>query len=211
MSETWSRWGEWGSTILLLLAAGIGLVILVYAVGSAAGLGPAFLVLVVGGAGWVLLTYPIAVTLERPIRMTPEQAAKDYYGALSHHFPHFRRMWLMLSDEGRNDPEFSSYSDFRAYWKRKLADLRGTQIKGTTPLAFEIAEFKAEKSAGLKTIDAKYTLNVRPRGDDPKPIESARIATTLAKGPDNHWYLDSGTIPKKEAARRGRSGDMVSD
>ena len=27
--------------------------------------------------------------------MTPEQAVKDYFAALSHHVPHYRRMWLL--------------------------------------------------------------------------------------------------------------------
>ena len=33
--------------------------------------------------------------------MTPEQAVKDYYAAASHHFPHYRRMWLLLSADGQ--------------------------------------------------------------------------------------------------------------
>ena len=61
------------------------------------------MIVLVGGAGAVLLSYPILITLERPVRMTPEQALRDYYGALSHQSPHFRRMWLLLGKDGQDE------------------------------------------------------------------------------------------------------------
>ncbi len=54
-----------------------------------------------GAVGLLLLCYPLFITMERPIRITPEQAVNDYYAALSHSIPHTRRMWLLLSEEGR--------------------------------------------------------------------------------------------------------------
>lgn len=194
--EVWTRWGEWGPAVLRLGIVGAVVMVLVYMVGSASGLGPAFLVLVMGGAVWIALTYPIAVTLERPIRMTPEQAVKDYYAALSHHFPQYRRMWLLLSEEGRHSPEFDSFGDFQATWKKRLAELRGGRVKSSVPLNFEVADFRADKSAGLTTIDASYTLNIRARGGPDEPLASVPIEASLAKGPDSMWYLDSGMVPK---------------
>ena len=72
----------------------------------------------------VVLSYPILITLERPVRITPEQALRDYYGALSHHLPHFRRMWLLLEHGGRISTAYGSFEGFKAYWKDRLANMR---------------------------------------------------------------------------------------
>ena len=72
----------------------------------------------------VVLSYPILITLERPVRITPEQALRDYYGALSHQLPHFRRMWLLLSTAGRISTAYGSFEGFKAYWKDRLATMR---------------------------------------------------------------------------------------
>ncbi len=42
--------------------------------------GTAFLTLIVGCIAAAILSYPILITLERPVRITPEQALRDYYG-----------------------------------------------------------------------------------------------------------------------------------
>ena len=95
----------------------------------------------------VFLAYPILITLERPVRMTPEQAVRDYYGALSHHMPHFRRMWLLLSKAGRISSAFGSFEGFKNYWKDRLASVREGHAGSLTPLVFDVSEFQAEKSA----------------------------------------------------------------
>ena len=70
-----------------------------------------------------LLAIPILISLERPVRITPEQAVKDFYGSLSHHVPHFRRMWLLLSTGGRTSGHFSTFPEFKKYWVDRLAKL----------------------------------------------------------------------------------------
>ena len=84
-----------------------------------------FLLLLVGAVGAVVLSYPILITLERPVRMTPEQAVRDYYAALSHHLPHYRRMWLLLARTGRTSSSYGSFEGFKAYWAEKLRTIKG--------------------------------------------------------------------------------------
>ena len=91
-----------------------------YFLWSVENLAPAFLTLVVGAVGAITLSYPILITLERPVRVTPEQALRDYYAALSHHLPHFRRMWLLLSTAGRISNAYGSFEGFKAYWTDRL-------------------------------------------------------------------------------------------
>src|SRR5437016_3878019 len=99
---------------------------------------------------------PPAPLLPRPRRphrrRTPEQALRDFYNAASHHFPHHRRMWLLLSSSGRESYDFHSFGEFSAYWKKRLAQLRKGKGGSTAPLAFEIDAFKSEKSAGQTRV-----------------------------------------------------------
>lgn len=190
VDEVWTRWGEWGPTVIQLAIGFAVVLVLSYFVGG----WPGFLVFVLGIAVLVGLSYPIAVTLERPMRMTPELAVKDFYGAASHHFPHYRRMWLLLSTEGRESAEFNSFATFRSYWKHRLTKLRGSSVKAITPLAFAIAEFDADKSAGQTAVIAKYILTVRPRGDGGPVLDEVKIATSLVRGSDKMWYLNRGTL-----------------
>jgi hypothetical protein len=197
VDEVWTRGAEWGPTLILLAVVG-AVVLLLFYLALGASLTLAFLVLLVGGALWIALAYPIVITLERPVRMTPEQAIKDYYGALSHHFPHYRRMWLLLSTPGKTSGSYGSFEGFRAYWKGRLKALRGDRAGGFTPLSFEITDFKAEKSAGKSAIEAKYSIVIHIRGQHAQgPIATYRAATWLVKGPDNMWYLNDGTLVER--------------
>ena len=147
---------------------------------------------------WVALTYPIVVTLERPVRMTPEQALKDYFAAASHHFPHYRRMWLLLSATGRSAAEFDSFPAFRDYWKSRMKQLRGDRVKPMTPLVFRVEEFKSDKSAGGgEFVEGQSTrVEVSARGSESSsPIDSVRFDTSLVRGPDKMWYLNEGRLP----------------
>ena len=124
VEEVWSRTAEWGPN-LVVVAGWLLLVLTVIYFSLQLDLyGIAFLTLLVGGLAAIVLSYPIFITLERPVRMTPEQAVRDFYGALSHHVPHFRRMWLLLSTAGRISTAFGSLDGFKAYWKDRLGSLR---------------------------------------------------------------------------------------
>src|SRR5208337_731212 len=134
---------------------------------------------------------PVAPALERPVRITPEQAARDYFGALSHHFPHYRRMWLLLSARGRTSPQFASYEGFKAYWIARLGQLHEGHAGRFSPLVFQVEEFHAEKSAGKTEIDARFRLRVLVRGRRGEgPIGSMLLERSFVRGPDGMWYLN---------------------
>jgi hypothetical protein len=197
VEETWSRWAEWGPNLISLGAWAAAVLLLVYFVFGQELYALAFILLIVGSLVAVVLSYPMLITLERPVRVTPEQALRDYYGALSHHVPHLRRMWLLLSTAGRVSTAFGSFEGFKGYWSEQLARLRTGHAGPLTPLVFEIVNFKSEKSAGKSRIDAAYTVNVAVRGRrSAGPIHTIQISTSLVKGPDNMWYLENGTLPR---------------
>jgi hypothetical protein len=144
-----------------------------------------------------VLCYPMFITLERPVRVTPEQAIKDYFGALSHRVPHYKRMWLLLATDGRSSPSFRTFDEFQRYWKDKLD---GWKKSAGSPgklnqLEVEVQDFKSDKSAGQSEIEASYTARVVRRGaEGASPVATYHVSLRLVRGPDKMWYLDDGTI-----------------
>jgi len=198
VDEVWTRGAEWGGTVTQLAVAAVVLLGLLYAAVQI-GFVPAFLVLVLGGAGLLFLCYPIFITIERPVRITPEQAAQDYFGALSHHWPHYKRMWLLLSNAGRVSGQFASFEGFRTYWTNRLAELKRGKAPASTPLKFTVEDFRSEKSAGQTSVEATYVVKVVVRGKNGEgPIHSIKVTSRFTKGPDRMWYLDKGTLPSSE-------------
>jgi hypothetical protein len=196
VEQVWSRGAEWGGTLGLLAVVAVGLFVLLYATVSSELYALALLILLAGGLALTILSYPILITLERPVRITPEQAVRDYYAALSHHVPHYRRMWLLLSNAGHVSGAFASLEGLKNYWKKRLAELRAGRASGITPLKFQVEDFRSEKSAGRTDIEATFTVKVFVRGrHQDGPIEEFRTSATLVKGPDRMWYLDKGTLP----------------
>ena len=146
VDEVWTRWAEWGPDVIRLVAvAGLLLVLLYFALTSF-WFTTAFLILVGGGVVLLLLSYPLFITMERPIRITPEQAVNDYYAALSHSVPHIRRMWLLLSSEGRSSRFFHSFNEFNTYWNEKLKSLKPAKGGRFNTLVFSVQDFKSEKA-----------------------------------------------------------------
>src|SRR5262249_25433442 len=126
---------------------------------------------------------------------------KDFFESLSHHQPHYRRMWLLLSSEGRISAYYSTYVGFRLYWGRMRRHLRrrGHVADWFQPLIFRIEGFQADRSTGKNAIKAKFSLSVFHSEDDAEerenPIATYRLEMGLVKGRDRMWYLDKGTIP----------------
>ena len=200
VEETWSRWAEWGTSLIVVGAWSTAMLLLVYFLFGTEFHALGFVMLLVGVIVAVVLSYPMLITLERPVRITPEQALRDYYGALSHHVPHFRRMWLLLSTAGRISGSYGSFAGFKGYWKDQLARLRQGHAGPLTPLVFEVTEFKSEKSAGKTRIDATYSVRVSVRGRrSDGAIHTIPVAIALVRGPDNMWYLESGALPRGDA------------
>lgn len=196
VEQVWSRGAEWGATIAILATTGFVLLLLLYTLVATEHFGAAALALIAGGLALGFLAYPILITLERPVRITPEQAVNDFYGALSHHFPHYRRMWLLLSTAGRTSRSFASFEGFSRYWNDRLAELRDGRIGSFTPLKFQVVEFKSDKSAGAAEVSARFRVDVSARGQsDQGPIASIPVEMDLVRGPDRMWYLNKGTLP----------------
>lgn len=197
VDQVWTRGAEWSGSVTQLVIVGIATFCLAYALVSYESYTLAFLALVVGGFGFLALSYPILITLERPVRITPEQAVRDYYSALSHHFPHHKRMWLLLARPGKFCGSYGSYEGFRSYWTTRLAELRKAGgASGFTPLKFTVQDFRSDKSAGKSEITVKYTVAVSVRGKQTAgPFETIKVEADLVKGPDRMWYLERGTLP----------------
>ena len=194
VDPVWTRWGEWGPDMIRVGASGLGTLFLTWLTWNMGTFGT--LVFLAGAASTVLLSYPLLITLERPVRITPEHAVVDFYDAASHHFPSYRRMWLLLSDLGRESGPFSTFEQFRDHWQGRMA--RWKQANGAgkyTPLKFEVEGFQADKSTGKETSRADYTVQVYVRGHESRgPIETFKMAHGLVKGPDRMWYLNKGVL-----------------
>ncbi len=195
VSEPWSRGAEWGSTLLVVAVSLIVTFGLLYATFSPTSIGLMVLILVGGLAVTLALAYPIFITLERPVRMTPEQALKDFYGALSHKRPHYKRMWLLLSDRGKTTGPFDGFGAFQTYWRKTLTELKSRAPKGAGMLSFSVVDFKSEKSAGQTVIDGTATIHARA-GSEEAPVAVYRGKMWFVKGPDRMWYLNQGTLPE---------------
>jgi hypothetical protein len=195
VDQLWSRGAEWGTDLVRLGVAGLVAGFLLYSTFSVNALGAWVVLFAFACVGLAILAYPIFITLERPVRVTPEQAVKDYFGALSHRVPHYRRMWLLLSTDGQRSPSFGSFPEFQAYWKARLAAWKAeSKSQGVlNPLTVEVTDFKSEKSAGQTEIDGEYTARVMLPGQA-EPVASYRVSARLVRGADKMWYLESGTL-----------------
>ena len=136
-----------------------------------------------------MLSYPILITLERPVRITPEQAARDHYGALSHHLPHHRRMWLLLERRGRVSPHFASYEGFRNYWNSRIAQLRKGHAGPFSPLVFVVEDFRVRE----ERREDGDRRDFRGEGVRPRPAE---------RGPDLE-------LPRRADVRPRAGWDVV--
>lgn len=203
VDEVWSRAAEWGPNLAVVGAWVFVMVMLVYFLMGVLPIGLTFLLLLIAAAGTAVLSYPILITLERPVRMTPEQAVRDFYAALSHHLPHYRRMWLLLARPGRTTSSYGSFEGFKAYWNEKLRTIKGSRAGTMTPLVFEVEDYRGEKSGGKSRVEVKFTLKVLVRGQrQAGPIASLPGQMSLVRGPDRMWYLESGTLPQPSRSSR---------
>jgi hypothetical protein len=203
VEEVWTRAAEWRQTLLVLAAWAFAIFGLLFFAARAELFEMSLLVLFVGFLGGVILSYPILITLERPVRITPEQAARDYFGALSHHLPHYRRMWLLLSTRGRTSAHFDSFEEFKAYWMGLRDRLRKSYAGRFAPLIFRVKDFEGDKSADKSEMKARFKVKVFVSGrDDEKPVLSVPLQRGFVRGPDGMWYLEDGTLPENEAPQR---------
>jgi len=197
VDQIWTRRAEWGLSLVALGSWTIILLSMLYILLSAEFFSLAFMVLILGGVYWLYLCYPILITLEIPVRLTPESAVKDYYAALSHHMPHYRRMWLLLSRQAKLTTYFGSFEGFRNYWKARLKELKQVgEAEAWTPLIFQVESFVSEKSVDKTLVHAQYVVKVFVRGRRGEgPIATIPMRVDLVRGPDKMLYLGNGTLP----------------
>ncbi|MEJ7638430.1 MAG: hypothetical protein WKF75_10770, partial [Singulisphaera sp.] len=209
VDEVWTRWGEWGPTLMTLGLGGVIVVALALFAFSANAVGMGFLILLLGGQRGAVATYPIAVTMERPMRMTPEQALKDFYAAASHHFHTiagcgccWRRRLRVV--------EFHSFATFRA------TGSGGWPASGATasrsPPWRSPSATSARTGVGQTVMEGEYSVAVRARGAEGGLVEEVRIESVFVRGPDKMWYLSSESCPKRApragATQEGGRGGM---
>jgi len=205
VDQVWTRGAEWGPELVILGLWALLIVFLLYVTLGGGYYMMALAVLAMGAFGGLVLCYPLFITMERPVRMTPERAVKDFYDSLSHHRPHYRRMWLLLSNAGRTSSKFASFEGFRKYWVDTLKRLKNGRASATTPLMFQVTEFIDQKDEAKTVADASWTVVVHVRGKrEEGPIATVPMESTFSKGPDNMWYIDQGTFEERPAGRGAR-------
>jgi hypothetical protein len=191
--EVWTRWVEWKEPALWIAAA-IGIALIIYLGGMLVTT-----LIVTAGLGYGL--YHLVITLEPPVRVTPEQAVNEFFAAISHRLPNFARAYALLTDEGRQTDDFSDQNDFRAYWIAQLARI-GKFPVWLVPLEFRVegvtCRYDPEKTMAL----LKYRLCVGVRSASTSKSSLAELdARNLAvKGPDGQWYLNDGRLPVERQA-----------
>ncbi len=196
VDPVWTRGAEWGPDLVRVGLAAAATMFLAWA--TSGNLLLCLALLAAGGAASAVLCYPMLITLERPVRITPEQAVTDFFAAASHRFPSYRRMWLLLSEAGRKSGPFRTFDDFRGHWKGRIDRWKAGQGAGLfSPLTFAVEDFRADKSTGKTTSRADYTVHVSLRDGDAGPIESFQMAHGLVKGPDRMWYLNQGKLSSR--------------
>lgn len=189
VTQLWSQWGELRHVLIIPLA----LVVLggVACTPSSHVLVGVFMVL----AGLAGTGYLIAVSLERPVRVTPEQGVRGYFESLDHHLPNFRRMYLLLTDGAKKVPELHTYRCFRAYWNYRLAQIRPAE-EGFRPIVAKVKKFNAQYNRSRKWARATFVLEFYIRGLEDEPLASYEMSCDLVKAPDGMWYLNEGRIPE---------------
>jgi hypothetical protein len=189
VSHVWSRWVEWKEPII---GASMGVAIatlIVFAGGYVATL--TFLVALAYGA------YCIITSLEIPVRVTPEQAIQEFFAAAGHRLPNFRRMYGLLTDDGRRSTAYSDCAQFRAYWRERIGRFSGSPV-WLVPLEFRVEGFRYRYNADKTMATVRCVVKIGPRGrpESAKPAAEFEVRTLVVKGPDGQWYVNDGTLPE---------------
>ena len=186
VDEVWNRWAEWQQPLLASAA--------VIAAGVLIKLWPVFTAMLFVLAGLVYGLYHIAISLEVPVRVTAEQAIREFCDALGHRLPNYRRMYCLLTTDGKRSAEFTDFASFRSYWRRQVERLATSQI-WLRPLEFRVEDCKLRYNVEKTFAVARYKLQVFRRDRaSAGPLADVEVSHALVKGPDGHWYLNSGIM-----------------
>lgn len=188
VEKVWTRWSEWKEPAIWS-AGGVVAAILIWLGGAYISVLTLLIALAYG-------SYHLVITLEIPVRVTPEQAVREFFGSLNHRLPNYARMYSLLTAEGRESDAFAEFSGFRAYWHSQLARLVRSPV-WMVPLEFGIDGFKCRYNAERVMAAVRYKLRVTPRGSQASddPIAEFDVQNLAVKGPDGQWYLNIGLFP----------------
>ncbi|GEM_PF-5504449 len=189
--EVWTRWVEWKEPIYWI-AGTLGLVALIELGG---GLTSAAILL----AGLAYGLYQIVITLEVPVRVTAEHAVHEFFAALAHRQPSYKRMYLLLTTDAKHCDEFGSLAEFIAYWNGLLSRLARGPI-WMTPLDFRVEGVTCAYNPERTFASLRYKVRVFTRGSGGagEPLAEFEAANAAVKGPDGQWYLNDGTLPTRK-------------
>jgi len=154
VQEVWSRRAEWGPNLVVVGIAGLVFVWLIFKCLAAEYWFLSFDLTAVAVIVLLFLSYPILITLEAPARLTPERAAVHFYDALSHFSPHYRRMWLLLSERGRRTDHFSDLQGFKFYWKARLEQIINDEAARPKPTTYRLDELHSY--SGLSKLARRW-------------------------------------------------------
>lgn len=174
--------GPVGITLAIIVAVGLLTMLAGSAVGS---------LIMLAGSAWFV--YRMCLILPHPVRVTPEQAVREFYEAFCHLVPNFRRMYLLLSVPAKRDKQVSSYRAFRAYWRWRQAQVVGKSWFET--VGFELERFETKYNSQRTFAAVDFTLLLYRRGHSNDPVLVRPVSTTLVKGRDGSWYLNEGVLP----------------
>lgn len=194
----WTRFRESGSDFVRIAAAGMSTIILAWLFSDWNTIHLAGWICFLGTWIAAVMAYPLIVGLERPVRMSPERAVRDYFESLEHHGPLFRRMWLFLAPEAQNCQSFTNYDSFKIYWEQRIREWRHRgNAWPLTPVVISINQFesKADPLDSNKT-HLKFSIAVSLRGRRTNgPVASYNLNWVAVRSPDRQWYLADGNLP----------------
>ena len=164
--------------------------------------GLAALIFGVGCLGAVLLSYPLLITLERPVRITPGAGRA---GLLRRPLASSPPLPPDVAAAQRPGPGLSPIRLVRGIQELLGQAAGASSASGHagrfSPLVFKVEEFRAEKSAGKTEIDARFKVKVLVRGRQAEgPIWSLPAERSFVRGPDGMWYLNDGTLAERTRA-----------
>lgn len=200
----WTRFQESSADFVRIAVTGMSTVILAWLFSGWSTIHLAGWICILGTAVTAMMSYPLIVGLERPVRMSPERVVCDYFESLEHHGPLYRRMWIFLAPEARNCRAFADYDSFRLYWKQRIQEWRHRgNAWPLTPIVISIQKFQSKTDpSDPNKSHLKFSIAVSLRGHrNLGSIASYDLNWTAVRNTDRQWYLADGNLPEAQAPK----------
>jgi hypothetical protein len=201
--QPWTRFRESSSDFVRMAVAGLSTIILAWLFSGWSTIHLAGWICVAGTAVVAITAYPLIVGLERPVRMSPERAVRDYFESLEHHGPLYRRMWIFLTPEAQNCQSFADFDSFKLYWNQRAQEWRHRgNAWPRTPVVISFDQFQSKQDASDPNKSLlKFSISVSLRGHRSSgPVASYKLSWTAFRGPDRQWYLADGNLPEVQSS-----------